>query len=120
MTLATKSLGAEGEARAAAFLAAKGYRMVEKNWRCDFAEVDIIAEHRGVLVFCEVKTRRSSAFGYPEEAITRKKQETLRRAAELYCLSKHYPFRYRIDAVSVILSFGRAPEITHFENITGA
>lgn len=76
-----RALGAEGEARAARFLARRGYRIVERNVRVGGVEVDLIARRARVAVFVEVKTRRGGGFGAPEEAVDRHKQARLVRAA---------------------------------------
>ncbi|MDK2925870.1 MAG: putative endonuclease [Bacillota bacterium] len=82
-----KALGAEGEKMAAAYLAARGYRIRERNFRCRLGEIDVVAEEGGTLVFIEVKTRRSRRFGLPQEAVTPAKQARLRRLAEYYLLT---------------------------------
>ncbi|MDK2855132.1 MAG: putative endonuclease [Bacillota bacterium] len=82
-----KVLGAEGEKMAVAYLATRGYRIRERNFRCRLGEIDVIAEEGGTLVFIEVKTRRSRRFGLPQEAVTPAKQARLRRLAEYYFLT---------------------------------
>lgn len=77
-------LGRLGEDFAAGLLQAEGYRILERNFRCNLGEVDIIAEKDGEIAFVEVKTRRSVRFGYPSEAVTREKQRRIRRSAEYY------------------------------------
>ncbi len=85
-----KRLGAGGERLAATWLEARGYRIVARNWRCQWGELDLVAEDRrgatgdGELVFVEVKTRRGAAMGLPEEALTRRKQQHLVAAAQSY------------------------------------
>ena len=76
-----RALGAQGEARAARFLVKRGYRIVERNVRLGGVEVDLIASRGRVVVFVEVKTRRSDRFGPPETAVDRGKQARLVRAA---------------------------------------
>jgi putative endonuclease len=76
-----RQLGQSGEDAAAAWYLARGWRILARNWRCRDGEIDLVAERRGVLVFCEVKARTSAAFGGPAEAVTRTKQERLRRLA---------------------------------------
>lgn len=78
---ANKSLGARGEDAAAAYLIRQGWTVLERNWRCPEGELDIIA-HDGVRhVVCEVKTRSSTDFGDPLDAISRPKALRLRRLA---------------------------------------
>ncbi len=84
-----KSLGAEGEARAARFLAARGYRIVARNVRAGGVEIDIVARRGSLLVFAEVKTRRSRATGAPEEAVDARKQLRLVRGARAWLFEQH-------------------------------
>jgi len=65
-----KELGDRGEDIAAKYLQQQGYRIVQRNYRSRYGEVDIICAQQGILVFVEVKTRTSNAFGFPEESIT--------------------------------------------------
>jgi len=76
--------GSTGEAMAADWLTKKGYVIREVNWRYRHWEVDIIAEKKDTLHFIEVKTRRSTRYGNPEDAITRLKFKHLQDAAEQY------------------------------------
>jgi putative endonuclease len=72
-------LGARGEQLAAEWYAARGCRIVARNWRCREGEIDLVVwSRRGELVFCEVKTRSSARFGAPAEAVTPAKQRRLR------------------------------------------
>lgn len=79
-----RKIGGEGEERAARFLKRLGYQILHRNWRCRRGEIDIIARDGKTLVFTEVKTRRSTSRGTPEEAVDRKKQEKLRLLARYY------------------------------------
>ncbi|MGZ4693492.1 MAG: YraN family protein [Acidimicrobiales bacterium] len=81
MTARRLALGAAGEAQAAAWYEANGYEIVARNWRCRDGEIDLIVRRQRTIVFCEVKTRTSTAFGTPAEAITRAKREKLRHLA---------------------------------------
>ena len=71
-----KTTGAAGEKLAAQFLLRRGYSIIETNYRCREGEVDIIASKEDCVVFIEVRTKRSSAFGSPEESITDRKRRT--------------------------------------------
>ena len=82
----TTSIGRYGEDLAAAWLSEHGYVIVERNYRRRFGEVDIIAEQGECLVFIEVKTRSSSRFGTPFDAVTLKKQQQLSRIVGDYLL----------------------------------
>jgi len=76
--------GEKGEKLAVEWLTAKGYKIREENWRHRHLEVDIIAEKGDTLHFIEVKTRRSTRFGNPEESINKQKMKNLKDAAEQY------------------------------------
>jgi len=79
VTQARRALGASGEELVVGWYEARGYRVVDRNWRCPRGELDIVACRGALVVFCEVKTRTSDAFGVPAEAVTRTKQARLRR-----------------------------------------
>ncbi len=80
-------VGAAGEDAVAAWYAAAGYEVVDRNWRVRDGEIDVVAHRDGVVVFCEVKTRRGDAFGRPEEAVTIRKQLRLRALAARWLTS---------------------------------
>ncbi len=94
-------LGRKGEAEAAKYLKRKGYRIVERNLRTPIGEIDIVAERGGLLVFVEVKTRRSNQFGEPTEAVDSRKQEKLRRLALYYMKCKGVELPVRFDVIGV-------------------
>lgn len=81
MTDARRALGARGEDVAAAWYERRGYEVVARNWRCRDGELDLVVRSGRTYVFCEVKTRRTTAFGAPVEAVTRDKQMRIRRLA---------------------------------------
>jgi len=106
---AKRNVGSTGEVIAEKFLMNNGYRILEKNFYYQHGEVDIIAKDGETLVFVEVKTRRSGRFGAPEEAVTPKKQEILRRTAEGYVILKNLNnVECRFDVVSVSMNNGNA------------
>ena len=76
-----RTLGIRGEDAVAAWYEAEGYEIVARNWRCREGELDLIVRAGRMFVFCEVKSRSSTAFGAPVEAVTRQKQARLRRLA---------------------------------------
>ena len=111
-----RRLGASGEDFAAAWYAERGYRVLDRNWRCNDGEIDLVLGARRTIVFCEVKTRRSAAFGAPFEAVTFAKQRRLRRLA-LRWLEEH-PHRradLRFDVASVYAPHGAEPTIDVIE-----
>jgi putative endonuclease len=105
--------GRIGEDIAAAHLIAQGLIVLERNWRCDLGEVDIVAREGDAVVICEVKTRSSRRFGDPLEAVTTAKVQRLRRLAARW-VSDHQvrPREIRIDLVGIVLN-GAEPEIEH-------
>ena len=117
MTEQRLALGARGEEVAAAYLRDQGYTLFERNYRCPLGEVDIIAGDRRNLIFVEVKTRRSAAFGLPQEAVGLRKQRQLIRVAQWY-LKKEGKARQhpRFDVIAILLFSGQAPEITHIQD----
>jgi putative endonuclease len=84
VTAQGKRLGERGEDAAVAFLERSGLTIVERNWRCQSGEIDIVALDGETLVLCEVKTRRTAAKGTPEEAVTPAKQRRYGRLAAAY------------------------------------
>ena len=119
---ARQSLGRRGESLAAEYLAARGYRILERNFRSPYGEIDLVAyqpgPHGACLVFVEVKTRSSNAYGYPEQAITASKQVHLIQSAQAY-LQEHPDLAgdWRIDVIAVRTGRGGGrAEIEHIEN----
>jgi putative endonuclease len=108
-------LGKSGEAIAAGFLKNKGYSVLEINWRKGPLEIDLIAKTGNILVIVEVKTRSSNYFGEPEEFVTRAKQKTLIRAANLYILENDIELEARFDIISVLIS-GEQHRVHHIED----
>lgn len=108
-------LGRWGEDYAAAHLESDGLQVLDRNWRCSSGELDIVALDRdGTLVFVEVKTRRSLAFGQPVEAVDGRKSRRIRQLAVQW-LASHTGRRgeLRFDVVSVLLQRGGAPVLDH-------
>ncbi len=103
MTSARRELGEWGEGRVAAWYEANGYTVVDRNWRCRQGELDLVARRGRVVVFCEVKTRSSTAFGAPVEAVTRTKQARLRVLAARWLENSDVVAReIRFDVASVL------------------
>jgi putative endonuclease len=106
----SRGVGSRYEELAAAWLAAKNYKVLERSFSCPLGEVDIIAEQGGDLVFVEVKARRSESYGRPFEAVTRSKQAKIIKAALVYIKSKGLrPAGIRFDVVSI--KMGSEPEL---------
>lgn len=111
------NLGVYGESLASSILNDKGYEIVDRNYRYGHGEIDIIAVKDDILVFIEVKTRRNTQFGEPEEAITYSKQKQLRKIANAYLYEKNITdMDCRFDVVAILLEEGATPLINHIEN----
>ena len=108
-------LGRKGEDIASHFLAHKKHQIIDRNWRWQKAEIDIIAEHNKQVVFIEVKTRRSSRFGNPSEFVSNKKQELMRDAAEAYLEQYNLTNEIRFNIIGIILN-SRDKKIEHIQN----
>lgn len=107
-------LGRYGEDLAARYLRDLGYEVVERNWRCEHGEVDLVARDGDCLVVCEVKTRRGTGFGHPVEAVTLRKALRLRRLAAAYVRERRLrPGDLRIDVVGVLCRPGSPAEVRH-------
>lgn len=114
-----KQKGAAAEELAAAALIEKGYRVLERNWRCRFGELDIVAETGETLVVIEVRSRSGTAsFGTPSESVNARKVMQVRNTAQQYVHHKRYYERpIRFDVISIILRPDLTPvSMDHIEN----
>jgi putative endonuclease len=133
MKNAHQRLASWGEAYAAAYLREQGYRIVEQNVRTPYGEIDLVAaegggegqtlhdrsDNRPVTVFVEVKTRRSTSYGYPEQAVTHRKREHMLAAAQAY-MQAHPELEgdWRVDVIAVFRPDPKQPAVVnHFENV---
>jgi len=111
-------LGRRGEDIAAAALVAKGYLVVDRNWRCPLGELDIVAVDGAETVFVEVKTRSGLGFGHPFESVTPVKLARLRRLAAAWC--EAHPGEHdliRLDVIAVIVPAHGEPTVEHLERV---
>jgi len=117
-----QSLGRLGERLAAARLEERGYRILERNFRCRSGEIDLVTEEGSDLVFVEVKTRRGTARGLPEEAVDRRKARKLQEVAFSYLDLHELPdCSWRIDVVAVQFSTtGKLEEIRIYQHAIAA
>lgn len=106
--------GDAGEKLAARYLTDKGYVVIAKNYRYKKGEIDIIALKDGLMVFAEVKTRRGTAYGEPEDFVGIKKAGLILRAAENYIFAHNWQKDIRFDVISIY--WKHPPEIFHFED----
>lgn len=110
-----QELGKWGENLAASLLESKGYSILHRNWRWSRAEIDIVACNETFLVFVEVKVRKNSSFGFPEEHVSQQKSKLIRTASEYYQQNIGYSGFVRFDIVSV-LGYPDRFEILHLED----
>jgi putative endonuclease len=122
---AAHAVGAYGERLAARYLAESGMQILDRNWRCDQGEIDIVAMDERALVIVEVKTRRTLAFGSPIEAVTPAKAARLRRLACCW-LTAHRSIvdaaadvaDVRVDVVGVLRPSRGPAQIEHLVGVT--
>jgi len=109
-----------GEDIATNYLKKKGYKIIERNFRKGYGEIDIVATHQNTLVFIEVKTRTTALYGGAIEAISYSKLQKLIRTCEYYkVLHPKLPDAMRIDAILIDLENNEPKNIQHIENISG-
>lgn len=108
-------LGKRGEDIAADHLIKKGHQIIARNFRYEKAEVDIISKCGDMIVFTEVKTRSTERFGYPEQAVNKKKQEMLRTAMDFYLSENNIKEEARFDIISIVIT-DSGSDIHHIED----
>ncbi len=111
----TAQIGAIGEAAAVDFLRRKGFYIRERNWRNGRYEIDIIAEKWGEIHFIEVKTRKTGGWTTPEQAITAKKFDSLRRAASAYLALTHHRGEHQFDVIAIEMLETKVVELRYIE-----
>lgn len=116
---ARQILGRRGEERAAAFLVAKGFTCLARNWRCRGGEIDLVVERSEQIRFVEVKTRQTMTYGMPEEAVTTRKLAHLRAAAEAWIAAQAFSAhkRFQFDVITVFLPNASEERVTWIEDI---
>lgn len=115
--LTRHALGRSGEKAALRYLEEKKYKIISKNFRMYRGEIDIIAYDERTLVFVEVKTRKSTDFGLPEESVTGAKQEQIKKIAQCF-LSKNnlHETECRFDVISLVYDESKGYSIRHIKN----
>jgi putative endonuclease len=99
--------GRIAENYAVSLLESKGYKIIGRNFRSRFGEIDIIALKDNCLIFVEVKARWSRKFGAPEEAVTASKLWKIKRTGEYFCLlNPTYPKKLRIEVIALVIEDG--------------
>jgi len=115
--ISSHSLGRSGEEAAVQYLKKHKYRVISRSFRFFRGEIDIVAFDRNTLVFFEVKTRKSSEFGFPEESVTPSKQRQIRKVAQGFLdRNKLHDVECRFDVLSLVLNDKGQFEITHIKD----
>jgi putative endonuclease len=109
-------LGKYGEGLAKVYLEQQGYQILEKNWVYGRAEIDLIAAYQGMLIFVEVKTRRSADHGAPEDFVDWKKEKQLEFASGVYIDKKNHQGEIRFDIVAIVFENKELYKINHIED----
>ncbi|MBL8102595.1 MAG: YraN family protein [Anaerolineales bacterium] len=115
MTRHNQRVGAWGEESAGRYVEKRGLKIVARNIRTPYGEIDIIAQQGDVTIFIEVKTLTSSTNFFPEHNVTARKREHMQNAAQHYA-AEHEIEHWQIDVIAVEGKPGSEPIITHFEN----
>jgi putative endonuclease len=119
MTMGAKDvLGRDGEQAAVTYLEGCGFRILDRNWRCADGEIDIVAVERHTFVVCEVKTRSGLGYGTPLEAVTRHKQQRLRRLAIAWLTAHGIRFeQVRVDVIGLVAARAGGFTIEHVRGV---
>lgn len=121
MGLFNKITGACGEDAACSFLKKAKYKIVERNFRCTYGEIDIIARKGEDLIFVEVKTRSSDKFGTPAQAVTYYKKQNIVKTAQVYLMKNPTDLNIRFDIIEVYGAFKNSSfdlgDINHIEGV---
>lgn len=111
-----KPLGSEGEDLAVKFLKKKGYKIIARNYKNYIGEIDIIARDGDTIVFIEVKTRTDISFGYPFEAVNKRKRQKLKNLALLYLKRQGKESPVRFDVLSIFCMDNGKKDIEHIKD----
>lgn len=112
-------LGRYGEKLAAEFLMRRGCQIIDKNFYTPYGEIDLIAQTGDEILFCEVKTRTTSVYGFPEEAVDKHKREKFLTAAQVYLSQNNFNQFWRFDIISVQLDLSKKKaQLRWFRDIT--
>lgn len=120
MTEQRLALGQWGEEQAVDFLRKQGFKILTRNYRTPVGEIDIVARNRKELLFVEVKTRRGTNFGLPQEAVGSRKQQQIIRTAQWYLQrEKAGKLQPRFDVVAILCQSDNSVKIQHLPNAFG-
>jgi len=111
-------VGQLGESLARDYLKKKGYKIVEQNYRNRYAEIDLVAQKKDVLVFVEVRTKVGEQHGSPEDTLNWKKLQKVKANATAYATRSKWNKLYRVDAICIVLHENHSVQrFEHYENI---
>lgn len=111
-------IGKKGEEIAQDFLRSRNYKIITTNAYSRFGEIDIIAREKGIMHFCEVKTRTTVAFGTPEEAVNQKKIEKMKKTIQCYQQENGFT-PWQLDVIAIYLDHAqKLKKIIHYKNIS--
>ena len=120
MTEQRLALGQWGEEQAAKYLRKQGLKVLARNYRTPVGEIDIVARSKKELLFVEVKTRRGTSFGLPQEAVGVRKQQQIIRTAQWYLQrEKIGKLQPRFDVVAILCQSDKTVKIQHLPNAFG-
>jgi len=112
------AVGRRGEELAVKYLMNKGYEILARNYRCKIGELDVVARHAQALIFVEVRSSSSLAFGWPHESVNKKKRAKLRLVAQYYIQSTCFKLPVRFDVIGI--SFGTDGKLRNIEHVEDA
>lgn len=115
-----QKIARRGESAAAAYLENRGYEILQRNWRCKYGEVDIVALDEDTLVFVEVKTRTNIDMGFPEEAVDAAKRDKYEKIAAAYLVkNRTAPMALRFDVIGLLVVAPDQAVVRHHINAFG-
>lgn len=112
-----QDIGSKGEDLAVAYLRERQFSILHRNWRSKSHEVDIIALKKNKIHFVEVKTRTGLQYGYPEESISSRKMNSLKKAAIAYLEANPNYTQIQFDVIAIVLQKDKTPEITSITDV---
>lgn len=119
MLLNKLKIGSLGESAACSFLKKSGYKILKKNYRKKYGEIDIIASKGENISFIEVKTRSTSDYGIPCQAVNKAKQERIIKTAKAFIVENALDNNYSFDVIEIFHKGGKITDIIHIDNAFG-
>lgn len=116
--MSNSTLGARGEELAAVHVVDNGMELIDRNWRCRYGELDIVAREGDVVVFIEVKTRSGLGYGTPAESVTYAKQKRIRGLALAWLDERCSPWvQMRFDVIAIVMPRDGDPVLSHLRGV---